>query len=323
MTDILLPIISLLAGFVGLVYSADKFTESGAKIAEIYRVAPIVIGVLIFGFGTSAPEILVSTLAALEGNTGISIGNAIGSNIFNIALVLGICALIAPIDVSGRVLKKEWGFLMFVTVITGGLLWDKNLGVLDGLILLGLLGGFLIYTLKNAKETGAIENNGGLVDVGAVEVASKKDLLRTWITLIVSLGVLIFSAKIIGWGGVEIAKSFGVSDLVIGLTVISIGTSLPELAVSIGSVLKKQYSMVVGSVIGSNLFNTLAVLAIPGLIHPWDISGDILHRDYLVMFLLTVTLFGVAYKKKGNHKINRIGGGILVSVFVVYMGFLF
>jgi len=317
MPDILLPIIALLTGFLLLIWSADVFTENGAKIAMIFKVSPLVIGLLIFGFGTSVPEMLVSGLAAMEGNTGISIGNAIGSNIFNIALVLGISALITPISVSNNVLKKEWMFLMFITLVAGFLLWDKRLDVIDGFILVSLLAIFLIYTFKTAKQ----DNNNEFDE--AMEEIKENQSGKTWLLLIIGLIVLITSAKLIVWGGVEVAQSFGVSDLVIGLSVIALGTSLPELAVSIASVLKKQYEMVVGNVIGSNVFNTIAVLAIPGLIHPSAVADEVITRDYPVMLLLTILLFVLAYKFGKQPIINRFGGIVLVCIFVAYMWQLF
>jgi cation:H+ antiporter len=317
MPDILLPITALLTGFILLIWSADVFTENGAKIATIFKVSPLVIGLLIFGFGTSAPEMLVSALAAIDGNTGLSIGNAIGSNIFNIALVLGLSAIIAPIEVKSSVLKKEWLFLMFVTVITGFLLWDRRLDVFDGLVLIALLVLFLTYTLKTAK------NNPTHKFDEIIETVDKNKIGNTWLMLIVGLAVLVSSAKLIVWGGVEMAQAFGISNLIIGLTVIALGTSLPELAVSIASVLKKQYEMVVGNVIGSNLFNTIAVLAIPGLIHPSNVVNEVMMRDYPVMLLLTVLLFFVSYKFHKKHTINRFEGGLLVAVFGVYMWQLF
>ncbi len=317
MPDILLPIIALLTGFAFLIWSADAFTENGAKIATIFKVSPLIIGLLIFGFGTSVPEMLVSGLAAINGNTGISIGNAIGSNIFNIALVLGVSAMIAPIEVKSSILKKEWVFLMLVTLVAGFLLWDKHLDMIDGLVLASLLVIFLTYTFKTAKN-----NNTHEFDE-AVETVEKNQISKTWVMLIVGLLVLIGSAKLIVWGGVQIAQSFGVSDLVIGLSVIALGTSLPELAVSVASVLKKQYEMVVGNVIGSNLFNTIAVLAIPGLIHPSDVENEVITRDYPVMLLLTILLFVVSYKFHKKHIINRFEGVILVSVFGIYMWQLF
>ncbi|SFV85284.1 Inner membrane protein YrbG, predicted calcium/sodium:proton antiporter [hydrothermal vent metagenome] len=317
MPDILLPIIALITGFLFLIWSADAFTDNGARIATIFKVSPLVIGLLIFGFGTSAPEMLVSGLAAADGNTGISIGNAIGSNIFNIALVLGVSAIIAPIAVKGSILKKEWLFLMFVTVIAGGLLWDRYLGVADGVILAALLVMFLTYTLKTAKNSDKHEFDEVIMPV------EKDQVGKTWFMLILGLTVLIASAKLIVYGGVEIAKSFGVSDLVIGLSVIALGTSLPELAVSITSVLKKQYEMVVGNIIGSNLFNTIAVLAIPGLIHPSTVADEVMTRDYPVMLLLTVLLFVLTYKFHKKHAVNRFEGGVLVSIFCGYMWLLF
>ncbi|SFV87451.1 Inner membrane protein YrbG, predicted calcium/sodium:proton antiporter [hydrothermal vent metagenome] len=317
MSDILLLITALLTGFALLIWSADAFTENGAKIATIFKVPPLVIGLLIFGFGTSAPEMLVSGLAAIDGNTGISIGNAIGSNIFNIALVLGISAMITPIEVNSSILQKEWVFLMLVTLIAGFLLWDKRLDVIDGLVLVSLLVVFLTYTFKTAKNNDSHEFDE------VVATVDKNQVGKTWLMLIVGLVVLVSSAKLIVWSGVQIAQSFGVSDLVIGLSVIALGTSLPELAVSIASVLKKQYEMVVGNVIGSNLFNTIAVLAIPGLIHPSDVASEVITRDYPVMLLLTILLFVVAYKFHKKHIINRFEGVILVSVFGIYMWQLF
>ncbi len=317
MPDILLPIIALLSGFALLIWSADVFTENGAKIANIFKVSPLIIGLIIFGFGTSAPEMLVSGLAAMDGNTGLSIGNAIGSNIFNIALVLGISAIILPIEVHEDILKKEWIFLMVATLCAGLLLSDGYLDVTDGLILLSLLILFLAYTLKEAKNKKHHEFDE------LEHVVDKDQTNKIWALLLISLVVLISSAKMVVYGGVEIAKFFQVSDLVIGLTVVALGTSLPELAVSISSVLKKQFDMVVGNVIGSNLFNTIAVLAIPGLIHPSDVPEGVLSRDYPIMLLLTVLLFVVSFKFGKKHIINRFEGVVLVSVFGLYMWQLF
>jgi len=317
MSDILLPIIALLSGFALLIWSADEFTENGAKIANIFKVSPLIIGLLIFGFGTSAPEMLVSGLAAMDGNTGLSIGNAIGSNIFNIALVLGISAIIVPIEVHKDVLKKEWVFLMVATVIAGLLLWDRRLDEMDGIILLVLLVSFLAYTFKESKNSSHHEFDN------LEQTVDKSQTIKTWVMLVIGLVVLVSSAKLVVWGGIEVAKVFGVSDLIIGLTVVALGTSLPELAVSIASVMKKQFEMVVGNVIGSNLFNTIAVLAIPGLIHPSDVPAAVIERDYPIMLLLTVLLFIVSYKFSKKYVINRFEGFILIAVFSLYMWQLF
>jgi len=317
MSDILLPIIALLSGFVLLIWSADEFTENGAKIANIFKVSPLIIGLLIFGFGTSAPEMLVSGLAAMNGNTGLSIGNAVGSNIFNIALVLGVSAIISPIEVQGNILRKEWIFLMVATLVAGLLLWDLRLDAIDGFVLLALLFLFLGYMFKEAKNSQNHEFDE------FEQKIDKSEAVKTWVMLVIGLIVLISSAKLVVWGGIAIAQAFGVSDLIIGLTVVALGTSLPELAVSIASVLKKQYEMVVGNVIGSNLFNTIAVLAIPGFIYPSDVAPEVMMRDYPVMLLLTVLLFFVSYKFGKKHIINRFEGVLLVSIFSLYMWQLF
>ena len=318
MTEILLPLGSLILGFALLIWSADEFTDSGAKVANIFNISPLIIGMLIFGFGTSAPEMLVSGLAAMQGNTGISIGNAVGSNIFNIALVLGVSAIIVPIKLNDDIIKKESLFLMVATICAGLLLyWDRRLDVVDGLILLSLLVLFFLYTFKQSKNKSHNEFEE------LEQSVNKSEITKTWLMLIISLAVLVFSAKLVVWGGSSLAKIAGISDLVIGLTVIALGTSLPELAVSISSVLKNQFEMVVGNVIGSNIFNTIAVLAIPGIIQPSNVPAEVFSRDYPIMLLLTAMLFFVSYNFKKNNTISRFKGFILVSVFCYYMWILF
>ncbi len=310
------PIIALVAGFVLLIWSADEFTENGAKIANIFKVSPLIIGMLIFGFGTSAPEMLVSGIAAYDGNTGLSIGNAIGSNIFNIALVLGISSIVMPIEVKGDILKKEWVFLMIATLCAGLLMFDNRLELTDGLILLTFLILFFIYTFKEAK-------NKQHHEFDELQQDTDNNVAKTWGMLLIGLIVLISSAKLVVWGGVGLAKVFGLSDLIIGLTIVALGTSLPELAVSVASALKRQHEMVVGNIIGSNLFNTIAVLAIPGIIHPTDIAPEVMSRDYPIMLALTVLLFFVSYKFSKKHIINRYEGMLLITVFGFYMYQLF
>ncbi|WP_416678776.1 calcium/sodium antiporter [Candidatus Pseudothioglobus sp. Uisw_016] len=309
----LLPILSLLAGFILLMWSADTFTDNGAKIARIFNISPLVIGLLIFGFGTSAPEMLVSGLAAYDGHPEMSIGNAFGSNIFNIGLVLGVTAIILPITVEKSVIKKEWLFLFLSTLIVGFLLLDGFLSFTDGLILISLLTLFLINVFRESKK-----NN--LTDSDSLEINSQKnDKGRTWLLLIVSLIVLVSSARLVVWGGTSLALSFGVSDLIIGLTVVALGTSLPELAVSISSALKKQHQMVIGNIIGSNLFNTLGVLAIPGLILPFQIPPEVMSRDYFFMLMFTLLVVILSMRLK----ISRFGGFILLTALAIYLYQLF
>jgi cation:H+ antiporter len=306
-------IIALVSGFVLLIWSADEFTNNGAKIANIFKISPLIIGLLIFGFGTSAPEMLVSGLAAYEGHPELSIGNAFGSNIFNIALVLGITAIILPIKVKQDILKKEWLYLMASTLVAGILIWDGHLGIADGLILLGLLAVFLIYTFVASKTGDHQEFDNLCVEVKQGQVK------KVWLMLTISFVVLLISAKLVVWGGSELAALFGVSDLLIGLTVVALGTSLPELAVSISSALKKQHEMVVGNIIGSNLFNTVGVLAIPSLILPFDVPMEVINRDYPFMIGLTILLFVFSYKFKKEGVISRLEGVLLLVVLAIYL----
>ena len=311
----LLPILSLLAGFILLMWSADAFTDNGAKIARIFNISPLVIGLLIFGFGTSAPEMLVSGLAAYDGTPEMSIGNAFGSNIFNIGLVLGVTAIILPVTVEKSVLKKEWLFLFLSTLIVGFLLLDGFLSFTDGLILISLLTLFLINVFRESKKNNLTDSDNDSLENNL----QKNDKGRTWLLLIVSLIILVSSARLVVWGGTSLALSFGVSDLIIGLTVVALGTSLPELAVSISSALKKQHQMVIGNIIGSNLFNTLGVLAIPGLILPFQIPTEVMSRDFFFMLMFTLLVLILSMRLK----ISRFGGFILLTALTIYLYQLF
>jgi len=317
-----LAIISLGAGLIFIFFSADYFIETSAKIANIYKVKPLIIGILILGFGTSAPEMFVSGLAALEEHPGLSVGNAFGSNIFNIALVLGITAIIKPIDVKWKSIKKEWRVLLGFMLIAGFLLWnDSDLSFFDGSILLGLLVAFLVYTYYiSKKDDHEFDNLPSNVD------SSQK--WRTWRNLITSLTILLVSAQCIVYGGINIAEYFGVPDLIIGITLVALGTSIPELAVSLRGVFKNQHEMVVGNIIGSNIFNTVAVLAIPGLISTSVISlpKELFYRDSIFMLVLTV-LLGLSISRslsgKRKNQISRFEGAGFIVILCVYLYILF
>ena len=304
-----ISIISLLIGFSLLVWSADSFTDNGAKIARIFNISPLIIGLLIFGFGTSAPEMLVSGLAAYDGHPELSIGNAFGSNIFNIGLVLAVAAIIHPVIVEKNVLKREWFFLFLSTLVVGFLLMDGFLSFIDGSILLILLLIFLYYVFNESKKGGNLE------DAASEDISENQSKGRTWLLLIISLVVLVSSARLVVWGGTNLALAFGVSDLIIGLTVVALGTSLPELAVAISSAVKKQHQMIIGNIIGSNLFNSLGVLAIPGLILPFQIPSEVMSRDYIYMLIFTLLVLVFSLKLK----INRLGGVILLAILASYL----
>jgi len=307
--DIFLPIVGLIIGIALLVWSADEFTDSGAKIAKIFQISPLVIGLVIFGFGTSAPELLVTGVSSFEGNAGIGIGNAVGSNIFNIALVLAICVIILPIHISKTTIKREWFFQLIAVVIAGYVLFDDFISLIDGVILASFFGLFLIYSFKTAKNA----------DMPKVEIGNKKDQSKVWLILIFTLIVLMLSAKLVVWSGQTLAESFGVPDLIIGLTLIALGTSLPELAVSVSSAIKKQHEMLLGNILGSNLFNTLAVLSLPGLIRPTEVDKEIMSRDYPVMLLVALLIVVLAYRRKGEYRLGKVSGIILLVVLTLYL----
>jgi cation:H+ antiporter len=251
----------------------------------------------------------VSGLAAYDGHPELSIGNAFGSNIFNIGLVLAITAIIYPVTVEKAVLKKEWVFLFLSSLFAGFLLMDGFLSFMDGLTLLALLFVFLFYVFSESKK-----GNTNDLEISE-EPIDNQDKGKTWLLLLVSLVILVSSARLVVWGGTNLALAFGVSDLIIGLTVVALGTSLPELAVAISSALKRQHQMIIGNIIGSNLFNTLGVLAIPGLILPFQIPEEVMSRDFIYMIILTLLILILSFKLK----INRFGGIILLGILASYL----
>ncbi len=323
-----MPWLAVLSGLIFLVWSAERFVHGAAGLARNLGVPPLVIGMTIMGFGTSAPEMLVSAMAASSGNPGMGVGNALGSNIANIALVLGATALIMPLTVGSGILRREFPVLFAVTLLAGGLMLDGELGVLDGGILLGATGMLVVWMIWLGKRPQPAVGNvqGAAEDPLSSEFDQEipADLSTRQATFWVILGLvgLVVSSKLLVWGAVDIAQALGVSDLVIGLTIIAIGTSLPELAASVMSALKGEDDMAVGNVIGSNMFNLLAVLALPGLIAPSMLDPAVLQRDFPVVVALTVALFLMAYGFRGRGRINRLEGGLLLTAFIVYMTWL-
>ncbi|MGE4501363.1 MAG: calcium/sodium antiporter [Thiomicrospira sp.] len=319
---LLLPIILLLVGLTILVWSADLFVEGAASTAVRYNVSPLVIGVVIMGFGTSSPEIVVSIMASLEGNPNLAIGNSVGSNITNIGLILGMTALLAPVLVKSSVLKRELPILLIVTALGMVLILNRTLGIYDGLILLSTLVLVLIWMIRANKN---VPSSDPLVqeineEIGEIPKLSKQ---RAFLYLIGGLVLLIISSRMMVSGAVDIAQHFQVPDLIIGLTIVAIGTSLPELASSIAAALKNEVDMVVGNILGSNLFNITAVLAVPAILAPHMIDSAVLTRDYPIMIGFTIAMLLVALPRKGNAVISRIEGFVLLSLFVGYLTLLY
>ena len=314
-----LAFVALIAGLALLVWSADKFVDGAAATARYAGMPPLLIGMVIIGFGTSAPEMVVSALASMQGNPGLALGNAYGSNITNIALILGLTALISPIAVSSQVVRKEIPILLGITLLTGALLIDGHLGRGDALI----LGGVFIMLLGWSIWAG-IKGKGDALDADVnVEIDSEAMPLKKAIFwLIVGLVLLVGASRLLVWGAVTIAQAFGISDLVIGLTIVAVGTSLPELASSLMAIKKKEHDLALGNVLGSNLFNTLAVVGIAAGIAPLDVDPAVLSRDWSLMMGLTLLLLVMCLGRKGQGRINRVEGGILLCIFVAYTGWL-
>jgi len=317
----LVDCIAIISGFILLIWSADRFIIGAAATARNFDVPPLIIGLTIVGFGTSAPEMMVAGFASYEGSPALAIGNAIGSNITNITLVLGVAALISPLNVHSRILKKELPLLLFATLLALGLLSDSTLDQLDGFILISLLVLLMWWITRQGLRN---QSSDALTQEYIDELPDQMTTSHALFWLIAGLILLTVSSKLLVWGAVNVAIQLGVSELIIGLTIVAIGTSLPELAASISGALKNEHDIAIGNVVGSNLFNTLGVLAIPGIIAPSALASGVLDRDFPIALILTITLFVMAYGFRGKEgRINRLEGGILLSAFFAYQLLLF
>lgn len=305
----------LIVGLIGLVWSADRFVEGAAAIADNFGWSPLLIGLTVVSIGTSAPEILVSANAALKQSSGLAVGNALGSNLANIGLVLGVTALICPLVVSAKLARSEVPIMILVTGIAGAVLANSYLGRLESVVLVFCLFAFIGYLINMASKGSAsteIEN-----DVKIIPMPLKKALLLTGFGLV----VLIVASRILVWSASGLAAKFGVSDMIIGVTVVAVGTSLPELAASLSGALKGHSELAIGNVLGSNIFNLLAVLPVAGIISPMNIEGANFLRDYGSVLLLSVIL-GTAclIKTQGGQK-GFIGRPMGILFLALYTGY--
>lgn len=312
-------LLAILAGFILLIWGAGRFVAGASAIAGNLGVSTLIIGLTIVGLGTSLPEILVSAIAAWEGNPGLAIGNALGSNIANIGLILGLTALIAPIRIQSHMLKKEFPLLLAITLIALALMWDGVLGRLDGMLLLAGLVLVLFWLVRQGLKS----RRDPLLSELDAEVPARIDMGPAVMWFLIGLTVLLVSSRMLVWGAVSIAHMLGISDVVIGLTIVALGTSLPELAASIMSIVKGEHDLAIGNVVGSNMFNLLAVLGMPGIIRPGKFPAEVLSRDYPVMIGLTLLMFIMAYGLRGPGHINRYEGAILLTVYLGYMVLLY
>lgn len=307
----------VICGISLLVWSADRFTDGAAAIARNFGISPLIVGLTIVAMGSSAPEVIVSINSALNGTPGLALGNAIGSNIANIAMVLGIAALVTPLKVESATLKREFPVLFIFMLLAFVLLMDLELSFLDGSILLLSLVGYLIWLTQSAIKN---RNKPDLMLKEIVEeLPDEMPNGKAIFWVVVGLILLQISSNLLVLGATHIARVYNVDDFVIGITIIAVGTSLPELAASVTGVLKGEHELAIGNVIGSNIFNLLAVLGIPGLIGQMRIDPSILQVDYAFMFGLTVAMSYMAWGRNGKPgEITRLEGGILLTCFICY-----
>ncbi len=314
----ILSIAAVLAGLLILLYSADLFVEGAASTARYFKVSPLIIGIVIVGFGSSAPEMVVSVVAAIAGNPGIALGNAYGSNIANIALILGVTSLITPILVASRILRKELPMLVIITILSFFLIRDGEVSRLDGAVLLISFSLFMLWTVYESKK----RPHDAVADEIATE-ESRISIKKAVLYILAGSILLVISSRILVWGAVRITQALGVSEVITGLTVVALGTSLPELASCIAAVRKKEDDIALGNIIGSYIFNSLLVVGLAASIAPIPVDADIISRDFLLMGALTLSLFVIGYSwRKEIGRINRFEGFFLLATYVTYIIYL-
>lgn len=312
---IALFILAICVGVVLLTVAADKFIAGASDLALKFHISPLTIGLTIVALGTSAPEMMVSATASYLQNPGIAIGNVVGSNIMNIALVLGATALISPIVVNAFVLKEEFPALVLISLAASFLLYDGVITYSDVVLLyIGLVAFLFFLWKKRNKQT---------IEAPKPHPVNLKKAIFMLVFGLIGLSV---ASRILVWGAVGLAQYFGVSDLIIGLTIVAIGTSLPELAASVMGALRGKDDLALGNIIGSNIFNLLAVLPLAGLFGPASVDPDLFNRDIPIMIGLTLLLWLMSftgyYKRREKHILSRPEGAFLLTFAAGYLGYL-
>lgn len=314
-STLLIALLQLTAGFVLLIWAAGRLVTGASALARNLGVPPLLVGLTIVGFGTSAPEMLVSAMASVRGNPSLAIGNAIGSNIANVGLILGLTALIYPLRVEKLTMKREFPTLAIIMLLTLAVMWNLSMSRLDGLLMAGgllvLIGGMVFVGLRNGRKDPMAAS---LSDEVPDNMSTRAAVIWTFLGLF----MLPLSAHVLVSGAVTLANVVGVSEAVVGLTIIALGTSLPELAAAAACALKKEDDLAIGNILGSNMFNLLGVLGIAALIHPMTIEPILLKRDVTVMFALTIVLFACAWRRQGHGLINRPTALVLLLAYLVY-----
>ena len=312
-------ILLVIAGLVLLIWGADRFVHGAAATARNLGVAPLLIGLTVVAFATSAPEILVSVVAALQGQPGLAFGNAIGSNIVNIGLVLGLTAMIRPILLESATLRREMPALLAVTLLTVSLFLDSFLSRIDGVVMLTGLVIVMVWLARLGLRSAA---NDPIAQDFDAEIPADVTMVMAIVWLVVGFGTLLIGAELLVDGAIGIAKMLQISDVVIGITIVAFGTSLPELAVSLASALKGEYGLAIGNIVGSNIFNLLAVIGIAATIEPASLPPSVLSLHIFVMVAFTLVLFAMTYDYDGKAQLSRLEGLALFLAWVAYSGYV-
>ena len=306
-------LITMILGFIGLLWAANHLVTGAAGIANHYKIPPLITGLTLVAIGSSLPQIMVAITAASEGKNELALGNAIGANIANIGLVLGLTILLRPLTIKSSILRREYPLLFLIMLFTYSLMLDGYLSVMDGCLFLVACIALIVYFIFLARRS----RNDAMSKEYKQSINMKRHMKTNLINVIIGLSILPLSAHFLVGSAVEIAHWMGISELVMGLTIIAIGTSLPNIATSMVAAFKGQDDIAIGNILGSNMFNLLIVMAFPGIINPSIISHTILWQDIPAMFLITLVLLLITYRRK--NKIERWHGGLLLLIYCCYM----
>lgn len=309
----------VIVGLLFLIWGADRFVHGAAATARNLGIPPLLIGLTIVALATSSPEILVSVVAALRGEPDLAIGTAIGSNIANIGLVLGVVALLRPVELKSATLRREMPALLAVTLLTVSLFLDSYLGRVDGLVLLAGLVIVMIWLIRLGFRSSAGDPLQAEFDA---EIPKHMSMRVAILWLVVGIATLLLGAHWMVDGAIDIAKILGVSEVVIGITMVALATSIPELAVSLVSAFRGEYGLAIGNIVGSNIFNLLAVIGIAATIQPAALPPSVLSLHIFVMVAFTLVLFAMTYEYEGRGQITRFEGLALIAAYVAYQGYI-
>lgn len=317
MTGTLFAIIQLAAGFALLFFGGDWLVNGGVALARRFRISPLVIGMTIVAFGTSAPELLVSMTSSIKGNAGIAMGNVIGSNIANIGLILGLTAMLCPIPTQNRKVSANGLVMILASLLALVFSLNNGLSRIEGLI---LFAGIILFTVISIR-LGRTKQDATQPD--AEPQGKEMSVLVALLLIALSCAMLAFGADFMVDGATHIAKAIGVSDKVIGLTIVALGTSLPELAASVAAALKKEMDISIGNIIGSNIFNLMCVLGVSASIRPIPFDYMQYRMDFVIMMAFSAGLIILIQPWKAQGRLGRISGIIMFAAYAIYAWSLF